>query len=66
VPGNVGRLRVFAAAVIDDATLGADERRSRDLMQRPETIELIRCYYAVADPQVRQQFLDLVKAMANG
>jgi hypothetical protein len=34
-------------------------------MERPETIELIRLYYAISDPQVRQQFLAMVKSIAK-
>jgi len=39
------------------------ERRER--MQRPETIELIRLYYAITDQQIRHQFLDMVKSVAQ-
>jgi transcriptional regulator with XRE-family HTH domain len=34
-------------------------------MEQPETIELVRCYYAIPDEQVRQQFLQMVKAVAR-
>jgi transcriptional regulator with XRE-family HTH domain len=37
----------------------------REMMQRPEAIELIRWYYAITDPEVRQQFLEMVKAVAQ-
>src|SRR5918997_4134780 len=43
----------------------SDEAEIRDLMQRPEAIELIRWYYAIADSGVRQQFLEMVKAVAE-
>ena len=43
----------------------AQELEMRERMQRPETIELIRCYYTISDPQVRAQFLDMVKAVAQ-
>jgi len=39
--------------------------RARERLQRPETIELVRSYYAITYPQLRQQFLDMVKAVAN-
>lgn len=55
----------FADAVIDEAALSVEERHAREVMHQPETIELVRCYYAIADPQVRQQFLDLVKTVAQ-
>ena len=38
---------------------------ARERLQRPETIELIRSYYAIADHQLRRQFLDMVKAVAQ-
>jgi hypothetical protein len=33
-------------------------------MRQPETIDLVRFYYAIPDEQVRKQFLALVKAIA--
>jgi transcriptional regulator with XRE-family HTH domain len=44
---------------------GSQESIARERMQRPETIELIRSYYAISDPGVRQQFLAMVKAVAQ-
>jgi transcriptional regulator with XRE-family HTH domain len=38
---------------------------ARERLQRPETIELIRSYYAIADQELRHQFLDMVKAAAE-
>jgi transcriptional regulator with XRE-family HTH domain len=43
----------------------AHEREMRERIQRPETIELIRSYYAIADQGLRRQFLDMVKAAAG-
>ena len=40
-----------------------EERRER--MHRPETIELIRLYYAISDQRIRHQFLDMVKTVAQ-
>jgi transcriptional regulator with XRE-family HTH domain len=34
-------------------------------MEQSETIELVRCYYAIPDAQVRQQFLQMIKAVAR-
>ncbi|HZK91130.1 MAG TPA: helix-turn-helix transcriptional regulator [Stellaceae bacterium] len=42
------------------------EQEARERMERPETIELIRLYYAIPDLEVRQKFLDMVKAAAGG
>jgi transcriptional regulator with XRE-family HTH domain len=43
----------------------AQETETRELMQRSEAIELIRAYYAINDPQLRSQFLDMVKTAAQ-
>ena len=42
------------------------EQESRERMERPETIELVRLYYAIEDPEVRQKFFEMVKAAAGG
>jgi transcriptional regulator with XRE-family HTH domain len=47
------------------AAVTAHELETRELIQRPEAIELIRWYYAIADQQLRHQFLDMVKAVAQ-
>ncbi|HXO01941.1 MAG TPA: helix-turn-helix transcriptional regulator [Stellaceae bacterium] len=47
-----------------DSTQTPEEREARERMERPETIELIRLYYAIPDVNVRQQFLEMVKAVA--
>jgi len=55
----------FSDLQLGDETGTQAERVSRERMERPETIELLRLYYAIPDPQVRQQFLDMVKAVAE-
>jgi hypothetical protein len=35
-------------------------------LQRPETIELIRLYYAIVNPEIRRQFLEMAKSVAEG
>jgi transcriptional regulator with XRE-family HTH domain len=47
-----------------DTSATPDEQALRERMERPETIELIRLFYAIPDVQVRDQFLELVKAVA--
>ena len=42
-----------------------DATNIREILQRPEAIELIRWYYAITDPDVRRQFLEMVKAVAQ-
>jgi transcriptional regulator with XRE-family HTH domain len=55
----------FGDLQTDDSKSTAQEREWRERMERPETIELIRLYYAIPDSQVRQHFLELVKAVAG-
>jgi len=43
----------------------AQELEARGRMQRSETIELVRAYYGISDPQLRQQFRDMVSAVAQ-
>jgi transcriptional regulator with XRE-family HTH domain len=54
-----GDLPVANAEVSDEA------KRRREQLERPETIELIRLYYAIPDPTVRHQFLEMIKAVAT-
>jgi transcriptional regulator with XRE-family HTH domain len=41
-----------------------EEIALRERLEQPETIELVRLYYAIPDATVRQQFLEMVKAVA--
>jgi transcriptional regulator with XRE-family HTH domain len=43
----------------------ATELEARERMQRPDVIDLIRSYYSIGDARIRQQFLDMVKAVAQ-
>ena len=38
----------------------AEAIEQRERLERPETIDLVRFYYAIPDDRVRQQFLELV------
>jgi transcriptional regulator with XRE-family HTH domain len=55
----------FGDLPTDNADISAEESLLRERMERPETIELVRLYYAISDPTVRHQFLELVKAVAH-
>jgi transcriptional regulator with XRE-family HTH domain len=48
----------------DDAELSPADRQWREHLQKPETIEFIRLYYAIPDAQVRRQFLEITKSVA--
>jgi transcriptional regulator with XRE-family HTH domain len=55
----------FGDLTVDDEKQTPAEQVSRERMERTETIELIRLYYAIPDENVRQQFLQMVKAVAH-
>jgi transcriptional regulator with XRE-family HTH domain len=55
----------FGDLLLDDKSETPEERESRERMERPETIELLRLYYAIVDQRVREQFLEMVKAVAE-
>jgi transcriptional regulator with XRE-family HTH domain len=42
-----------------------EDRQRREQLEQPGTIELVRLYYAIPDSKVRQQFLGMVKAVAE-
>jgi transcriptional regulator with XRE-family HTH domain len=54
----------FFFAGLGDTSGTPEERETREPMEHPETIELVRLYYAIPDPRVRKQFLEMVKAAA--
>ncbi|MEK9723394.1 MAG: helix-turn-helix transcriptional regulator [Rhodospirillaceae bacterium] len=49
---------------------GLADQRQEELapspMARRETLELVRAYYAISDPKVRQRLFDLAKVLAKG
>lgn len=55
----------FAEMEAPDGSVDPEQRRLRELRDRPETIELIRLFYAIPDEAVRRRFLAMVKAVAG-
>jgi transcriptional regulator with XRE-family HTH domain len=55
----------FGDAPTDDASLTSENPPLQAQMQDPGTIELIRLYYALPDLDVRRQFLNTIKAVAE-
>ncbi len=55
----------FAGLQAPEAELSSEDKQRRELMQRSETLELVRLYYGIADQRVRSQFLEMVKAVAQ-
>ena len=49
----------------DDAEISPEDRQWREHLQRPETIEFIRLYYAIPDQKIRRQFLEMAKTVAE-
>jgi transcriptional regulator with XRE-family HTH domain len=54
----------FFFADLDDGKRTFEDQRRHERMDRPETIELIRIYYAIPDDRVRRQLLEMLKAIA--
>jgi transcriptional regulator with XRE-family HTH domain len=48
-----------------DAEDSVEDKVWRERLERSETIELIRLYYAILDPTVRHQSLEMTKAVAQ-
>ena len=49
----------------DEAEVSDEEKDWRERLQRPETIEFIRLYYAIPDQKIRRQFLEMTKSVAG-
>jgi transcriptional regulator with XRE-family HTH domain len=49
----------------DDESVSPEDQRWREHLQRPETIEFIRLYYAIPDQKIRRQFLEMAKTLAE-
>jgi len=49
----------------NDAEISPEDRQWREYLQRPETIEFIRLYYAIPEAKIRRQFLDMAKTVAE-
>jgi transcriptional regulator with XRE-family HTH domain len=54
----------FGDLHLGDSPQTPEEQESRQRMERPETIELVRLYYLIPDVEVREQFLKMVKVVA--
>jgi transcriptional regulator with XRE-family HTH domain len=56
-----------AAAAANPASMAGDgaARHEPDPLMRRETLELVRAYYRIPDPQIRRRLFDLTKAIAN-
>jgi hypothetical protein len=43
-----------------------EDKTWREQLQQPATIELIRLFYAISNPEIRRKFLEMAKSMAEG
>jgi len=57
---NLSPRNMIHAAQEPEATGGVDP------LTRRETLELVRAYYKIGDPQVRKRVFELTKTLANG
>ena len=55
----------FADLQSDGVELSVEDKTWRAQLQRPETIELIRLFYAISNPEIWRQFLEMAKSMAE-
>ena len=56
---------VGPAKPVSGLSEAAPEPFEADQLQRRETIDLVRAYYRIANPQVRRRILDLIKAVST-
>ena len=53
---------------IEDTPLKVAEEQAKvdgsDLMNKKETLDLVRSYYQITDPKVRKKFLDMLKSLS--
>jgi transcriptional regulator with XRE-family HTH domain len=54
----------FVDLQADDCPGTPEEQGSHERLAHPETIELVRLYYAISDADVRHQFRALIKSLA--
>jgi transcriptional regulator with XRE-family HTH domain len=64
IAGILGVPISFFCDDLQRSDAATEERNAREQMERPETIELVRFYYAIPDQRVRKPFLETVKAVA--
>lgn len=66
MPASVGAKNPQELSDSDQATLDGAPAADQQVLQRRETLELIRAYYRITDPKQRRKVYDLVKSMAAG
>ncbi|MFN3701260.1 MAG: helix-turn-helix domain-containing protein [Alphaproteobacteria bacterium] len=64
---NLDKATNLAYGMADNAQEGfaAEENDDEDIMQRKETLKLVRAYYSIPDPKAREHILKLMKTMGR-
>ena len=55
----------FGDLRLDEQDISPEDQRWREYLQRPETIEFIRLYYAIPDARTRRKFFEMVTTLAD-
>jgi transcriptional regulator with XRE-family HTH domain len=55
----------FYGLSLTDAPISAEDKARREQLELPETLDLVRLYYAIPDASVRRQFVEMVKSIAQ-
>jgi len=55
----------FDGLSLTGAPISAEDMARREQLEQPETLELVRLYYAIPDATVRRQFLEMLKSIAH-
>ncbi len=66
MPAAVGGKSQQGLSDNEQAALEDAPQNDSQILQRRETLELIRAYYRISDPKQRRKVYDLVKSMAGG
>ena len=48
-----------------DGEVNAEDKIWREQLEQPRTIGLVRFYYAISDPAIRSQLLEMIKTVAQ-
>jgi len=49
----------------DEGEPTPEDQRAREMMQRSETIDLVRVYCGISDPAIRRKFMEMARVMAS-
>lgn len=61
----IGAAKTYSSGSYGMADNDQDSFTAGDLMQNKETLDLVRAYYTIENPEIRKDILKFVKSMAN-